>query len=80
MGGQMAADRAQQRLAALGANITRLREAANETKSATSRATGIDRIFLTGVEAGQRNISIAKLFDIADHFGVAPATLLSGIS
>lgn len=74
-----AADRCQQRLAILGANITRFREAANETKSATSRATGIDRLFLTGIEAGQRNVSIARLFDIADHFGVAPAALLRDV-
>jgi transcriptional regulator with XRE-family HTH domain len=72
-------DRSPQRLAALGANITQLREAASETKAATSRATGIDRVFLTGVEAGQRNISVARLFDLADHFGVAPAALLKGI-
>lgn len=79
MSQRAAADGDQQRLAVLGANITKLREAANETKIATSRATGIDRMFLTSVEAGQRNISITRLFDIADHFGVAPAALLQNI-
>lgn len=80
MGGSKGAERTQQRLAALGMAITALREAAGETKSAMSKATGIDRWFLTGVEAGQRNISIARLFDIADHFGVTPATLLKDVT
>ena len=72
-------ERSQQRLVALGAAITALREAAGETKSATAQATGLNRWFLTGVEAGQRNISIARLFDIADHFGVTPEALLKDV-
>jgi DNA-binding XRE family transcriptional regulator len=64
----------QRRVAALGANITKLREAAGESKSAAAEATGMNRWFCTGVEAGQRNISIERPFDIADHFGVAQAT------
>lgn len=75
-----ATGRSERRLAALGSAITQLREAAGETKSATAQATGINRWFLTGLEAGQRNISIARLFDIADHFGVTPAALLKDVT
>ncbi|KEP41915.1 hypothetical protein MKSMC1_29130 [Mycobacterium kansasii] len=66
-------------MATLGANITKLREAAGETKSAAAEATGMNRWFYTSVEAGQRNISVERLFDIADHFGVPPAALLNDI-
>ncbi|WP_301150468.1 helix-turn-helix domain-containing protein [Mycobacterium simiae] len=75
-----AEDRSQQRLVALGAAITALREAAGETKSAAAQATGLNRWFFTGVEAGQRNISLARLFDIADHFGVTAAALLKDVT
>lgn len=71
---------AQRRLTTLGANITSLREAAGESKSAASEAIGMNRWFFSGVEAGQRNISIERLFDIADHFGVPPAALLRGVT
>jgi transcriptional regulator with XRE-family HTH domain len=69
----------QRRPAALGANITKLRESAGESKSAVAAATGINRWFLTGVEAGQRNISVERLFSIADHFAVAPAALFEDV-
>jgi len=68
------------RMVALGAAITRLREASGESKSATAAAIGMTRFFLRGVEAGERNISVARLFDIADHFGVPPAALFSDIT
>ncbi|MEE6140454.1 helix-turn-helix transcriptional regulator [Mycobacterium sp. 050128] len=70
----------QRRMAILGANITKLREAAGESKSAAAEATGMNRWFFTGVEAGERNISVERLFDIADHFGVPPGALLKGIT
>jgi transcriptional regulator with XRE-family HTH domain len=67
------------RLAALGSNITRLREEAGQTKIGLSEAIGMSRKFLADVEAGDRNISVERLFDIADHFGVPPAVLLENI-
>lgn len=66
-------------MVALGAAITRLREAAGESKSTTAEAIGMTRYFLRGVESGDRNISVSRLFDIADHFGVPPAALFSEI-
>jgi transcriptional regulator with XRE-family HTH domain len=44
-----------------------------------SEAIGMSRKFLADVEGGDRNISVERLFDIADHFGVPPAVLLENI-
>jgi transcriptional regulator with XRE-family HTH domain len=41
-------------------------------------AMGMTRQFLRGVEAGERNVSLERLFDIADHYGVKVARLLEG--
>jgi transcriptional regulator with XRE-family HTH domain len=41
---------------------------------------GLNRGFLRGVEAGERNVSVERLFDIADHFEVTVAALLDGVT
>jgi transcriptional regulator with XRE-family HTH domain len=64
----------------LGANIRQLREAAGETQTAAAAAMGLNRGFLRGVEAGERNVSVERLFDIADHFEVTVAALLDGVT
>ena len=73
-----AADR--RRLAQLGATIRALREAAGESKSAAAAAMGMTRYFLIGIEAGERNVSVERLFDIADHYDVPPAKLLEQVT
>jgi transcriptional regulator with XRE-family HTH domain len=70
----------QRRLAALGATIRELREAAGESKSAAAAAMGMTRYFLIGIEAGERNVSVERLFDIADHYEVRPASLLERVT
>jgi len=67
------------RLEALGANVRALREAAGESQVAAAAALGLNRGFLIGIEAGRRNVSVQRLFDIADHYGVAPAALLEQV-
>lgn len=64
------------RMAALGAAIRTLREAAGESKAAAAEAMNLNRTYFRGIEAGERNISLERLFDIADHYGVKVASLL----
>jgi transcriptional regulator with XRE-family HTH domain len=69
----------QRRLEALGQTVRSLREAAGESQVAAAQALGLNRGFLIGIEAGRRNVSVERLFDIADHYGVAPAALLKHV-
>jgi len=62
-----------------GRALRALRESTGESQSAAAAAIGMDRSFYAGVEAGRNNVSLDKLFAIADHFGVKPARLLAGI-
>lgn len=71
---------ARRRFELLGATIRELREAAGESQTAAAAAIGLNRGFFRGVEAGERNVSLDRLFDIADHFGVTPAALLKGVT
>ena len=75
-----ATDTDRRRLAALAATIRELREAAGESKSAAAAAVGMTRCFLIGIEAVERNVSVERLFDIADHYGVRPASLLERVT
>lgn len=63
-------------LTALGARIHTLRSDAGESQATTATAIGVTRGYLSDIEAGRRNITLAVLSDLADHFGVAPADLL----
>jgi hypothetical protein len=38
------------------------------------------RYFLIGIEAGGRNVSVERLFDITHHYGVRPASLLERVT
>ncbi|TXI55077.1 MAG: XRE family transcriptional regulator [Mycolicibacter arupensis] len=78
MGVRLSTETDSQRMAAVGANIRELRESAGESKAVAASAMGMTRQFLRGVEAGERNVSLERLFDIADHYGVKVARLLEG--
>lgn len=67
------------RMAAVGAAIRELRETAGESKAAAAEAMGLTRHYLRGIEDGERNVSLERLFDIADHYGVKVATLLEHV-
>ena len=56
-----------------------MREAAGESQVAAAEALGLNRSFLIGIEAGRRNVSVERMFDIADHHGVRPAALLEHV-
>lgn len=65
-----------QRLAELGARLRRLREDRAETQINVAQAVGLHRTYLGRLEAGKKNITVGVLYRLADHFGVAAATLL----
>jgi transcriptional regulator with XRE-family HTH domain len=67
------------RLVALGEAVRQLRESAGESQVAAAAALGMDRGFLRGIESGQRNFSIERLFVIADHYRVHPRALFDHI-
>lgn len=69
-------ERSQRRLQKLGQTLRALREAAGESQVAVAQALGLNRGFLIGIEAGRRNVSVERLFELADHYGVPPAALL----
>jgi transcriptional regulator with XRE-family HTH domain len=72
-------DADQRRLEALGKSVRALREAAGESQVAAAESLGLNRSFLIGIESGRRNVSVQRLFDIADHYGVRPAALLEHV-
>ena len=38
---------------------------------------GLDRTYIGGVERGERNLTVLKLKQIADHLGLKPADLVN---
>lgn len=64
------------RLAELGARLRTLREGRAETQLDVAQAVGVHRTYLGRLEAGKKNITVGVLYGLADHFGVAAATLL----
>lgn len=67
------------RMAAVGAAIRELRENAGESKAAAAEAMGLTRQYLRGIEDGERNVSLERLFDIADHYGVKVKSLFEHV-
>ncbi len=65
-----------QRLTELGARLRKLREDRAETQVDVAQAVGLHRTYLCRLEAGRKNITVGVLYGLADHFGVAAATLL----
>gem|GEM_PF-3185547 len=65
-----------QRLAEVGARLRSLREERGQTQANVAQAVGVHRTYLGRLESGQKNITLGVLYGLADHFGVAAASLL----
>jgi DNA-binding XRE family transcriptional regulator len=74
-----ASQRTRVRRERFGRELRRLRESTGESQAGAAAAIGMDRSFYAGVEAGRNNVSLDKLFTIADHYGVTAGALLDGI-
>lgn len=65
-----------QRLVEVGARVRTLREERDETQLDVARAVGVHRTYVGRLESGRKNITLAVLYGLADHFEVPAATLL----
>jgi DNA-binding XRE family transcriptional regulator len=62
---------------AVGRRMRDLREGVGLSQAAVAEAAGLSRPFYLAVEAGRRNISLDKVFAIADALGVSAAAFFS---
>ena len=60
----------------LGSNVRRLRESAGWSQEEYADRAGIHRTYVSDIERGQRNPSIALVERLAAPFGVRPGSLL----
>ena len=60
---------------AFGLRLRELRANANRTQASVAAEAGVDRAFYVNVENGKNNISLDKIFAVADALGVDVAEL-----
>ncbi len=60
----------------LGANVRRLRRAQGLGQEKFALMNGIDRTYISGIERGRRNPTIAIVAKLAEALNVAPHQLL----
>lgn len=70
---------AQRRLLILGRAVRAARVDAGLSQEALADRAGLHRTYVGGVERGERNISMASLFRIADALGVPPQELVADL-
>lgn len=63
------------RHAAFGAAIREIRQECGLSQEELALEAGLDRSYFGGVERGERNVSLANLFRIADALGVRPSEI-----
>lgn len=63
------------RLRAFGQRITQLRTALGLSQEAFAHKANLDRSYVGGVERGERNVSLANIWVLADTLGVSPGVL-----
>lgn len=59
----------------VGGRLRALRREAGETQAQTAASIGISRQYMSEAESGA-NLTLAVIYRLADHFGVAPASIL----
>jgi XRE family transcriptional regulator, aerobic/anaerobic benzoate catabolism transcriptional regulator len=64
-------------LRALAASVKGKRAESGLTLRALAELAGVSERFLVQLEAGEGNISVARLYDVADALGTSPAELLA---
>lgn len=60
----------------LGANIKKIRASKNMTQGDLCRKLGVDRAYMSNVENGKKNPTLATIEKIADALGVSTNALL----
>ncbi|MFT8701455.1 MAG: helix-turn-helix transcriptional regulator [Acetobacter orientalis] len=59
-----------------GANVRRLRRAAGLSQEALAEQMGVDRAYISWIEAGRQNVTLLSLWHASQALGVRPAALL----
>ena len=65
-------------LASFGARVRQLRKAAGLTQEALGLASGVHRVTLVQVEAGQHELGVTRVLPLATALGVTPNELFLG--
>ncbi|MET8291494.1 helix-turn-helix transcriptional regulator [Streptomyces sp. NPDC005132] len=65
---------------ALGRRLKDLRGAAGLSQAQLAQAAGMNRVFYVGVEGGRRNVSVDKVFALADALKVDVAELFRDLN
>lgn len=60
----------------VGNNVRKYRQERALSQEELAFKSGLDRTYISGVERGRRNPTVAVLKKIADALGIAPALLL----
>lgn len=65
------------RLVAFGARVRALRKEKGLSQEGLSNLAGIDRSYMGQIERGEINLTITKMYQIADALGITVSTLLT---
>ena len=72
----MPKDTASRHLTRLGKRVKELREKKGLTQTDLALASGVSRVYISGIERGIRNLTVLHLIGIAKGLKVSPQTLL----
>lgn len=61
----------------LAGNVRRLRKSAGLSQEALADRAGLHRTYISSIERGERNITLASIFALAKALGVDPRDLLA---
>lgn len=64
------------RLVAFGAKVRNLRKEKGLSQEGLSNLAGIDRSYMGQIERGEINLTLTKIYQIADALGMEPELLL----
>jgi transcriptional regulator with XRE-family HTH domain len=65
---------------AFGQRLRELRTRARRTQADIAAAAGVDRAFYVNIEGGKNNVSLDKVFALADALGVDVERLFTGLT
>lgn len=65
--------------ALVGRNVRRLRASAGLSQESLASLAGLHRTYLSSIERGERNLTVANIYRIAAALGVDPRDLLAPI-
>lgn len=60
----------------LGQNMKRIRTKKNMSQGDIARALGVDRGYISNIESGKKNLTLATIQKLANALGVSPDELL----